>query len=57
MLDKSLNRRTFIKGAAAAGVVAGAAGMALPSVRPAGAQAKYKLAFSVPDSTSRSSCT
>jgi inositol transport system substrate-binding protein len=48
MLDKSLNRRTLIKGAAAAGVVAGTAGMALPAVRPAGAQDTLKIAFSVP---------
>jgi len=48
MLDKSLNRRTLIRGAAAAGVVAGASGMALPSVRPAGAQENLKIAFSVP---------
>jgi ABC-type sugar transport system substrate-binding protein len=48
MLDKPMNRRTVLKGAAAAGVVAGAAGMALPSVRPAGAQENLKIAFSVP---------
>ncbi len=48
MLDTPMNRRTLIKGAAAAGVVAGAAGMALPSVRPAGAQDNLKIAFSVP---------
>jgi ABC-type sugar transport system substrate-binding protein len=49
MLNKSLNRRVLIKGAAAAGVAAGAAGMALPAVRPAGAQDEtLKIAFSVP---------
>jgi ABC-type sugar transport system substrate-binding protein len=49
MLDKSMNRRTLIKGAAAAGVMAGAAGMALPAVRPVGAQDEpLKIAFSVP---------
>ena len=48
MLNTPMNRRTLIKGAAAAGVVAGAAGMALPSVRPAGAQDTLKIAFSVP---------
>jgi ABC-type sugar transport system substrate-binding protein len=48
MLEKPMNRRTLIKGAAAAGVMAGAAGMALPAVRPAGAQDNLKIAFSVP---------
>ncbi len=48
MLNTPMNRRTLIKGAAAAGMVAGAAGMALPSVRPAGAQENLKIAFSVP---------
>lgn len=48
MLDKAVNRRTLIKGAAAAGAMAGAAGMALPAVRPAGAQGNLKIAFSVP---------
>ncbi|HET9662113.1 MAG TPA: substrate-binding domain-containing protein [Thermomicrobiales bacterium] len=48
MLEKPMNRRTLIKGAAAAGVMAGAAGMALPAVRPAGAQDTLKIAFSVP---------
>ncbi len=48
MLDKEMNRRTLIKGAAAAGVLAGAAGMAMPAVRSAGAQDNLKIAFSVP---------
>lgn len=48
MLEKPMNRRTLFKGAAAAGVMAGAAGMALPAVRPAGAQENLKIAFSVP---------
>ncbi|TXG80942.1 MAG: sugar ABC transporter substrate-binding protein [Thermomicrobiales bacterium] len=43
-----MNRRTMIKGAMAAGAVAGAAGMALPSVRPAAAQDNLQIAFSVP---------
>jgi len=48
MLDKAMNRRTLIRGVAAAGVMTGAAGMALPAVRPAGAQDTLKIAFSVP---------
>jgi len=48
MLEKPINRRALIKGAAAAGAMAGAAGMALPSVRPVGAQDNLKIAFSVP---------
>ncbi|MEZ4529452.1 MAG: substrate-binding domain-containing protein [Thermomicrobiales bacterium] len=48
MLEKTMNRRTMIKGAMAAGAVAGAAGMALPSVRPAAAQDNLQIAFSVP---------
>lgn len=48
MLEKSMNRRTMIKGAMAAGAVVGAAGMALPSVRPAAAQDNLQIAFSVP---------
>lgn len=48
MLDKSLNRRTLFKGAAAAGVVAGA-GLAMPSMRAVRAQDEpLKIAFSVP---------
>lgn len=49
MFEKPMNRRTMLKGAAAAGALAGAAGMALPSIRPAAAQDEpLKIAFSVP---------
>jgi ABC-type sugar transport system substrate-binding protein len=49
MLDKPMNRRMLFKGAAAAGAMAGAAGLALPSVRSVGAQDEpLKIAFSVP---------
>jgi ABC-type sugar transport system substrate-binding protein len=49
MFEKPMNRRTLIKGAAAAGAAAGASGMAHAAIRPAAAQDEpLKIAFSVP---------